>query len=213
MRRFVLAAVAALALFVLAGCSYSVKLNPNIDPTANIANKVPQRVGLFMPEEVKSFTIEDNSDWAHKYTFNIGEATSSIVSKSMSRVFATVENLEAYPTQQMIAERKIDLVAVPKITSAAVSLNQKSGFFQDSATGNTQVSVQITFYSPDMTQLTAIQGSGMGVASKGMGAFTTGKGEYSSSVEDALRNLGDDLVHQTYGNYDIRKSTEAGQSK
>jgi len=163
---------------------------------------------LFVPEDVKSFSVEDNSDWAHKYTFNIGEAATSIVTKSMTRVFATVENLDTYPTQQMIAERHLDLVAVPKFTSAAVSLNQKSGFFQDSATGSTQVSVQITFYTPDMIQMTAIQGSGMGVASKGMGAFTTGKSEYSSSVEDALRNLGDDLVHQTYGNYDIRKAVD-----
>ncbi len=201
----------SIGLASLGGCSYAVKLDPNIDPTANIANKVPVSVGLYVPEELKTFVIEDNADWAHKYSFNIGEATHSIVTKSVQRVFQKTEILDSYPTQQMIDERNLDIVAIPKITAAGVSLNRKEGFFQDSASGNTQVSVQMTFYNLEMVQVSAVQGSGMGVSSKGMGALTTGKSEYSTSVESALRNLGDDLVHQMYGNYDIRKLGEVEQ--
>ena len=47
----------------------------------------------------------------------------------------------------------------------------------------------------------------MGIGSEGLG-FGTGKKEYSASVESALRNLGDDMVHQINGNYDIRKKAE-----
>ncbi len=210
-RRVILCLMLALMLLglVVSGCSYNVALNPNIDPTANIANPVPVKAGLFIPEAVKSHTLEDNSDWAHKYTFNVGEATASIVTKSVSRVFTTVEVLEAHPTQQMLSERGLQIVLIPKFTSAAVSLNRDQGFFTDSADGSTQVSLQLTVYDSEMIQMAAVQGSGMGVSTKGLGGFTTGKSEYASSVEAALRNLGDDLVHQLYGNYDIRKLAES----
>ena len=58
-----------------------------------------------------------------------------------------------------------------------------------------------------MLQFTAVMASGMGIGSEGLG-FGTGEKEYSASVESALRNLGDDMVHQINGNYDIRKKAE-----
>ena len=58
-----------------------------------------------------------------------------------------------------------------------------------------------------MLQVTTVMGTGIGMASEGL-AFTTGEEEYAASVESALRNLGDDLIHQINGNYDIRKKSE-----
>ena len=63
MRRAIIAAV-LLALFLYTGCSYSVKLDPNIDPTANISNKIDYDVGVFVPQSVKKARIADSSDWA-----------------------------------------------------------------------------------------------------------------------------------------------------
>ena len=198
--------VIGLLAIILVGCSYSVKMDPNIDPTANIANPINLKVGLFIPEETRRLTI---SDRAHldKYTFHVGEAIESIITKSTRRVFVYVEELDSYPTQQMIAERKLDFIALAKVTSAKVALNLEQGFFQYDAEGSTSLSVQLTFYDYEMLQFTVVTATGMGIGSEGM-FLSTGKNEYSASVESALRNLGDAIVHQIYGNYDIRKKAE-----
>lgn len=107
----------------------------------------------------------------------------------------------------MISQRNLDIVVIAKVTSGKVSLNLKQGFFQNSAEGSTALSVQLVFYDHEMLQLTTVVGSGMGIGSEGL-TFSTGKKEYSASLESALRNLGDDMVHQINGNYDIRKKAE-----
>ena len=87
------------------------------------------------------------------------------------------------------------------------SINLREGFFTNEAQGSTTISVQLTLYTPDMLQLASVMGSGMGLGSEGV-AFSTGKKEFSKSVETAIQNLGDDLIQQMYGNYDIRKMAE-----
>ena len=198
--------IVVLLAVVLVGCAYNVKMDPNIDPTANIANSINLKVGLFIPEETKGFEVSDRVN-LDKYTFQVGEALESIVTKSARRVFAHVEILESYPTQQMISQRNLDLVAIAKVTSGKVSLNLDQGLFQNDAEGSTSLSVQVVFYDREMLQLTTIIASGMGIGSEGL-LFSTGEKEYSASVESALRNLGDDMVHQMNGNYDIRKKAE-----
>lgn len=203
--------LAPLALLVTIGCSYAVKIDPNIDPTANIAAKLPLKVGVFVPEEVKSFTSTDNATWAKKYTFNMGEAIESMVLKSTEKVFRESQKLDSQPTVEMMQERQLDLAVIAQVRECKVALNEKEGFFQDDASGTAHVSVGLLFYDPTMIQFTTVQGTGMGVASQGLGAFTTGKREYGTSVESAIRNLGNDLVQQMYGNYDIRKLAESKQ--
>lgn len=193
---------------LICGCSYTVSLNPGISPTANIANPINSKIGLFIPEETVSVSISDRPAPAIKYTFLVGKSLESIISQSVRRVFTAVEVLEAYPTQKMITERGLNLVCIAKVESANISLNYKQGvFFQSDADGSTVISIQLTFYLPDMIQLVVVRASGMGVASEGWG-FGSGEKEFSKSVESAIRSLGDDLVHQIYGNYDIRKLSD-----
>jgi len=206
MQRMIYMVVCA-CVVALVGCSYTVKLDPNIDPTANIANALPLRVGLFIPEETKTYVMSDRSD-LDKYTFQVGEALESIITKSTQRVFKEVEILDANPTEQMIGDLALDYAIIAKVTSAKVALNSDEGFFQDSLEGSTQLSVQLSFLDPRLIQAASVLASGQGIGSKGRGAFSTGKSEYSASVESALRNLGDDLIHQMYGNYDIRKMAD-----
>ena len=193
--------------FALTGCSYNVKMDPNIEPSANIANAIDLRIGIFIPEETKRFKISDTVHAVHKYTFHVGEALESLIVKAANRVFKHVEVLDSYPTQQMIKQRNLDLAVIAKVTSAKTALNYKQGFFQTTAEGSTALSAQLTFYDEQMLQLTLVIGSGMGIGSEGWG-LSTGKKEYSVSVESALRNLADDLIHQINGNYDIRKKAE-----
>ena len=194
-------------LLVPIACSYNVLLDPNISPTSNIANPIELRLGLHIPEETKSFKVADRSH-LDKYTFQIGQALDSIITKATRRVFSHVELLDEYPTQHIIAMRGFDIVGIAKITSAKTSLNFDQGFFQRDAEGSTSVSVQLTFYNPDIIQMASVMASGIGITSEAQGFFSTGKSEYSASVEDAIRNLGDNLIQQMYGNYDLRKWTE-----
>ena len=205
MKRKVLCLI-VLALF-LGGCSYNVMLDPNITPTVNIANQIDLKVGLFIPEEMKSFKVSDRSHWTTKYTFQVGKALENTVIKSTSSVFSSVEILKSYPTQQVIVERQLDLVVVSSVASGTTRLNAEPGFFQTDAEGSTSLSVQLTFYTPEMINLALVLASGMGITSEGF-TLSTGKQEYSASVEMAVRNLGNQLVQQIYGNYDIRNLAE-----
>lgn len=205
-RVFVILAVGGAAI-LLAGCSYTVSMNPNIAPTASIANQIDLKVGLFIPEGVKGLTVTDSPTPVYKYTFRVGKSIESLITKATDRVFSSVDVLESYPTSQMIYDRQLALVITAKVTSAMLNLTHKQGFFSHEAGGNASFSVQLTFYTPEMLQLTSVVASGMGIGSESWG-LSSGQKEFSASVESAIRNLGDDLVQQMYGNYDIRKMAE-----
>jgi hypothetical protein len=204
-----------LLVIMLVGCSYGVVINPNITPTANIANPMQLKAGLFIPATTRVFTISD-SIRMKKYTFHVGEALASIITKSTNRVFSSVEVLESLPTQQMIVEKNLDLTILARVTSGQVSLSQSDGIVFDDAEGSTSLSVQLTFYDNEMHEFAIIGASGMATSSKAIGLpgnskvplLSTGQKEFSASVESALRNLSDELVYQIYGNYDIRKKAE-----
>ena len=66
--------VALFMLLLVAGCSYQVSLDPNIDPTSNIANPMKLRVGLFITEETKAIKTSDRITPLVKYTFDVGPA-------------------------------------------------------------------------------------------------------------------------------------------
>ena len=199
--------ILAVLTLMITGCSYNIRMDPNIEPSANIANAINLRVGIFIPEETKRFKISDTVHTFYKYTFYVGEALESLIIKASKRVFTHVEVLESYPTQQMIKQRNLDLAVIAKAISGKTALNYSQGFFQTTAEGSTALSAQLTFYDEQMLQLTLVIGSGMGIGSEGWG-LSTGQKEYSVSVESALRNLADDLIHQMNGNYDIRKKAE-----
>ena len=136
---------------VLIACSYNVLLDPNISPASNIANPIELRLALHIPEETKSFKVADRSH-LDKYTFQIGQALDSIITKATRRVFSHVELLDEYPTQHMISMRGFDIVGIAKITSAKTSLNLDQGYFparcrrQHVSIGSTDV-LQSRYYS------------------------------------------------------------------
>ena len=206
MHKLKLAAGLAAAVLV-AGCTHSIRMDPNIGPTASIARPVDLKVGLYIPEEVKGFVISDRPD-LEKFVFEIGASLESIITKSANRVFSRVAMLDAQPTDDVIGERELDLVMIPRVTSAMMSLNKDEGPFQDDARGSTAITVELMFYDAEMIQLTAVMASGVGIASERIGFFSRGQREYAASVEDALNNLSNDMVRQMYGNYDIRKMGE-----
>lgn len=201
-----LAAGLAVAVLVT-GCTHSIKLNPNVGPSANIARPVDLQVGVYIPVDVSQFVIDDRSD-LDKYIFEIGESLESVITKSANRVFSRVTLLDAQPTGEVIKERELDLVMIPRVTAAMVTLNREEGLFQDDARGNTAITVELMFFDTEMIRYTTVIASGIGIASERIGFFSRGQKEYTASVEDAIVNLSNDLVRQMYGNYDIRKIGE-----
>lgn len=197
-----------ISLVLIAGCSHSVTVRPNLDVTATIANQLDFKVGLYIPPEVRGFKMTGRANWATKYKFNVGESVSSIIYKSLSRVFKYVELIKAYPTEVMLSERAFDFVAIAKITEANVGLNVQGGFFPTYAGRNTQITASLAFFDSKLIHFTAVQATGTGIPKEGVTSFSTSKDEFSVSVESAIRNLGNNIVQQVYGNYDIRKRTE-----
>ena len=185
-----------LIVFVLSQrCAYNVILDPNITPTVNIANRIDLKVGLLIPEEMKSFTLSDRPNFLAKYTIEIGTALENVV-------------LRSSPTQQMLIERQLALYIVPSVESGSTSLHEDEGLFRIDAKGSPTLSVQMQFYTDQMIQLALIGASGMGVASNSVQLFSLGKKEHSASVERAVHNLGNELVQKMYGNYDVRTFAE-----
>ena len=197
-----------ISIIIISGCTHEVTIRPNLDVTSTIANQLAFKVGLYIPPEIRSLKMKDKANWANSYSFDVGQAVSSIIHKSLSRVFKYVEILEAYPTEQMIKERSLDFVAAARITDANASLNIQKGFWANDAAGNTQISAGLSFFDEKLIQFTAVQATGTGIGKEGIDLFSTGKDEFSVSVEAAIRSLGDNLVQQIYGNYDIRKKAE-----
>jgi len=198
----------SILLMFIVSCTHHVTIRPNLDVTATIANQLDFKVGLFIPPEIKGLMMQDQGDWANKYTFNVGEAVSSIIYKSLSRVFRYVEILETYPTEMMISEREFDFVSIARLTDANVGLTIQQGFFTNTASGNTQISAGLSFFDSKLIQFTSVQATGTGMGDEGIDLLSTGKSEFSISVESAIRNLGNNIVQQVYGNYDIRKLEE-----
>jgi hypothetical protein len=197
-------------LIAFVSCSYIVTIRPNLDVTASIANPINFKVGLYIPPEIKGLMMGDRARWDAKYTFRVGEAVSSIIHKSFQRVFKQVQILDVYPTEVMLTEANIDIVAIVNIPEANASLNLQTGFFSDDASGNVQITANISFFDSKLIQFTSAQATGTGMAKQGVDVFSTGRDEFSAPVENAIRNLGNNIVQQVYGNYDIRKRAEKG---
>lgn len=193
-----------MAMVLVAGCTHSISLNPNIGPSANIARPVDLRVGVYIPVDVSRFVIDDRSDF-DKYIFEIGASLEAVITKSANRVFSRVTILDEQPTGEVIEGSALDLVMIPSVTAAMVTLNKEEGPFQDDARGNTAITVELMFYDAEMIQYASVMASGIGMASERIGFFSRGQKEYAASVEDAITNLSNDMVRQMHGNYDIRK--------
>ena len=200
--------LAVLSFAFINGCTHISTIRPNIDVTATVANPLDLRVGLFIPPEVKGLQMADRADWSDKYIFKIGDALSSVIYKALARVFRQVELLETYPTEVLIAERSLDFVSTVRITEANAALQATEGFFTVDATGNIQISANLTFADEKLIQFSSVQATGTGMGNTGVDLFSTGKSEFGAPVEVAIRNLGDNIVQQVYGNYDIRKRAE-----
>jgi len=203
--------VAVIAVFLsMTGCTHTIALNPNIGPTANIAQPVKLKVGLYFPMEFREYILSDSPD-LDRYVFEIGSSLESIVKQSVSRVFTEVVAMESDPMLQAMAEQDIDLVAIPKVNSARIALNVDEGPIQDEAQGSTSITIELMFFDKEMIGFTTVLATGSHTASERIGFFSRGQKEFTVSIEEAVNALSNDLVRQLYGNYDIRKKGDVSR--
>ena len=183
--------------FALAGCADSTK-------------PIDLRVGLFVAEEdqLSAWLRDDSNGIKEGELQGLDKALESAMTKAFRRVFASVDALKTYPTREMADNNRLDFVIVAELMGSGSSFGYESEGLWLRGDSDYSMSVKLTFYTHDMNQVTSVEASGKG-SSDSIGIFSTPeKRALVKSVKAAIRNLGDDIVHQVHVNPGIRNITE-----
>ncbi|MFC2165945.1 hypothetical protein ACFLT2_13235 [Acidobacteriota bacterium] len=195
---------------IISSCTFHMDVNPNLDVTTTISNRLPLNIGLYIPPSLKRFQEVDRASWDEKYYVdNLGEALYNMIYKALDMTFESVEILETYPTEVMLSERKTDGFIAANLNDSSLDLHKEEGFWTDEAKGNFRVSVGLKFFNPEMMLVTSFNCIGSSQDSRDYDfLYIDGKEQYKPVIEAGIRNLGDNIVQMVYGNYDIRKIAE-----
>ena len=180
--------------FALAGCGDSTK-------------PIALRVGLFIAgEDQLSARLHYHSRSMKEGELRVlDKALESTMTKAFRRMFASVDALKTYPTQEMADNRRLDLVVVAELMGTGGTFGYQSEGLWNRGESGYSLSVKLTFYTHDMKQVTSVKASGDG-SSESIGILSTPeKRALVKSVKAAIRNLEYDIVQQVYVNPDIRK--------
>ncbi len=183
--------------FALAGCADNTK-------------SIDLRVGLFVAGEDRlSAWLRDDSNGIKEVELQgLDKALESTMTKAFRRVFASVDALKTYPTREMADNNRLDFVIVAELMGSGSSFGYESEGLWLRGDSDYSMSVKLTFYTHDMNQVNSVEASGKG-SSDSIGIFSTPeKRALVKSVKAAIRNLGDDIVHQVHVNRDIRDIAE-----
>ena len=175
----------------LAGCSDSTE-------------PIDLRVGLFVADEVKLSGMLHNPCRGIEEKPSLDRDLESTTAKAFRRTFDSIDILKSYPTQQTIVDRQLDLVAIAEVKGAGGTLGYQGPKIWNRGESDHSLSVQLTFYTREMKQVSSVKASGKGSAESIGIFFTAEKRALVKSVKVAIRNLGDDIVRQVYVNPDIR---------
>ena len=109
----------------------------------------------------------------------------------------------------MIKDRKLDGFFTFRMNESSVNFDKEDGFLTDQAEGSVHISADVSFFDAEMIMLTSFNCTGISQGSKDYDFIAIhAKSKYAPIVENAIRNLGDNIVQMIYGNYDIRKYVE-----
>lgn len=174
------------------------------------------RVGLFVAGEDQLSTrldhdskgIHDSRGIKEGELQRLDKALESTMTTAFRRVFASVDALKTYPTREIADNNRLDFVIVAELMGSGSSFGYESEGLWLRGDSDYSMSVKLTFYTHDMNQVTSVEASGKG-SSDSIGIFSTPeKRALVKSVKAAIRNLGDDIVHQVHVNPDIRDIAE-----
>ena len=179
--------------FALAGCGDSAK-------------SIDLRVGLFVAgEDQLSARLHHHSKSVKEGELRgLDKALKSTMTKACRRVFASVDTLKTYPTQEMADNEELDLIVIAKLMGSGGSFGYQGSRGWNRGESDHSLSVQLTFYTREMKQVTSVKASGAGSAESIGILFTAEKRALVKSVKAAIRNLGDDIAQQVQVNPGIR---------
>ena len=173
--------------FVVAGC-------------ADNSNRLDLRVGLFFTENTRHLTLVDSEG-----DLQLGEDLVSTLTRSIQRIFTSVEVLESDPTRESIANGQLNLAVTVQLGSMdGFSNSEGSGLLNQTKASRT-ITVELICYNPDMVKVAFVTASGRGKASAQGIVFSAERRARVNSAKSAIRNLGDDVALQMNSNSDIRK--------
>ena len=128
----------------------------------------------------------------------------SAITKACRRTFSSVHALESDPTQETTDNEELDLIVIATLMGSGGSYGYEGPPIWNRGESEHSFSVQLTFHTREMKQVSSIKASGKG-SGEGIGTlFTAEKRAIVKSVRAAIRNLGDDIVRTVYVNPDIR---------
>ena len=168
------------------------------------------RVGLFVAGEdrLSAWLRDDSNGIKEGELQGLDKALESTMTTAFRRVFASVDALKTYPTREIADNNRLDFVIVAELMGSGSSFGYESEGLWLRGDSDYSMSVKLTFYTHDMNQVTSVEASGKG-SSDSIGIFSTPeKRALVKSVKAAIRNLGDDIVHQVHVNPGIRNIAE-----
>ena len=168
------------------------------------------RVGLFVAGEgLLSASLRYDTDSKKEGEFRgLDKTLESAITKACRRTFSSVHVLESDPTQGTTDNGELDLIVIATLMGGAGSFGYEGPPIWNRGESDHSFSVQLTFYTREMKQVSSIKASGKGSA-KSIGIlFTAEKRALVKSVRAAIRDLEDDIVRQVYDNPEIREIAE-----
>lgn len=177
----------------LAGCSDGTK-------------PIDLRVGLFVAgEDQLSARLRYHTKSAKEGELReLDKTLKSAITKGCRRTFSFVHVLKSDPTQGTIDNEELDLIVIASLMGSGGSFGYEGGTVWNRGESDQSLSVQLTFYTHEMKQVSSVKASGKGSAESIGIFFTAEKRALVKSVKAAIRNLEDDIEQQVYVNPDLR---------
>ena len=164
------------------------------------------RVGLFVAgEDSLSARLRYDTDSKRESEFRgLDKTLESAITKACRRTFSSVQVLESDPTQEMTDNGELDLIVIATLMGGGGSFGYEGPPIWSRGESDHSFSVQLTFYTREMKQVSSVRASGKGSAESIGILFTAEKKALVKSVRASIHNLGDDIVRQVHVNPDIR---------
>ena len=176
--------------FVVTGC-------------ADNSDRMDLTVSLFFAENTRHLTLVDSEG-----DLQLGEDLVSTLTRSIQRIFTSVEVLDSDPTQESIANGQLNFAITVQLGSMDGFSNSKGSGLLNQTKASRTITVELICYNPDMVKVAFVTASGRGRASAQGIVFSAERRARVNSAKSAIRNLGDDVVLQVSSNPEIRKMAE-----
>ncbi len=163
------------------------------------------RVGLFVVDNVQLSALLHYPSRGTKEELELDNTLESAIAKAFRRVYSSVDILVSYPTQQTINSKQLDFVVIAEVLGGGGSVGHEGNQLWNRGEADHSLSVKLTFYTHEMKIISSVMASGVGSAESLGFLFTAEKNAADNSIKAAIRNLGDDIVHQVHVDPDIRK--------